>query len=244
MKEQKPFFPFGSQNLLILSEKNRITSVYPVVKVLVFCPECGTHAGDDDLFCENCGSALPKRKSPGSPEPLIPPPPSEHHQPLASPPPPPVLRQQTKPQSTIPPPPPPEPVSATTPPVIQTDPSSSLPRKSPGLAALGSFFLAGLGQTYNGQTGKGVAVFLGTLIGALLFFVPGVIVWVYGIADAFTVAKKMNEGKVPFRQHTWIQIISFVILACMIGYLVYSVLMLFVEMMIEEGLSGSMMMPY
>ena len=53
----------------------------------------------------------------------------------------------------------------------------------------------GLGQVYNGQAGKGFAVFLLTLMGLVMLVIPGLIVWLYGMYDAYSVAGKMNTGR-------------------------------------------------
>jgi hypothetical protein len=116
--------------------------------------------------------------------------------------------------------------------------------KSAGLAALGSFFFSGLGQVYNGQLRKGVAIFFGTITGVLLFVVPGIIIWIFGVADAWLTAKKMNEGKIPFQEHNWLQIIAFFIYSFIVGYLVYSLLIILVGTMIEGGGFSDMMRSY
>lgn len=60
----------------------------------------------------------------------------------------------------------------------------------PALAAVLSFAIAGLGQIYNGQIGKGL----------LIFFTGWLIVpWIIGIFDAYNTAKKINEGKISAR---------------------------------------------
>jgi TM2 domain-containing membrane protein YozV len=82
--------------------------------------------------------------------------------------------------------------------------------KSPGIAAILSFIFAGSGQIYNGDMVKGILVLLGTLIGALIFLVPGVIVWIYGIYDAYTTSKKMNEGTIPYRSPTLAHILLYI----------------------------------
>ena len=57
---------------------------------------------------------------------------------------------------------------------------------SPALAAILSFIVSGMGQIYNGQIGKGI----------LIFFTGWLIIpWIIGIFDAYSVAKKINEGK-------------------------------------------------
>jgi len=82
-----------------------------------------------------------------------------------------------------------------------------------------------------------VAVFLGTIVGVFLFLVPGIIIWLYGVIDAGVTAKKMNEGTIPFREHSWFQIIAFFVFSFIVGYLIYSVLMMIAAGMIEEGFS-------
>jgi len=104
-----------------------------------------------------------------------------------------------------------------------------------GLAALGSLLFSGLGQVYNGQLRKGVVIFFGTIAGVLLFVVPGITIWIFGVADAWLTAKKMNEGTIPFQEHSWLQIIAFFIYSFVVGYLVYSFLQLIVGTMIDEG---------
>jgi len=81
--------------------------------------------------------------------------------------------------------------STTTPAPAQTSsPDIPIEEKNPILAAIASLIVAGLGQVYNGSLKKGLLVFFGSLIGSMLFFVPGLIVLAYGIYDAYTTAKR------------------------------------------------------
>lgn len=73
--------------------------------------------------------------------------------------------------------------------------------KSPGLAAVLSFLIVGLGHIYNGQIGKGIVLIICYVISILLCFVligfilfP--ILWIYGIYDAYNTAKKINAGEI------------------------------------------------
>jgi TM2 domain-containing membrane protein YozV len=84
--------------------------------------------------------------------------------------------------------------------------------KSPWVATICSFFIPGLGQVYNGETAKGIAVFFGTLIGFFIYFIPGLLVWLFGLYDAYTTAKKMNAGEIPFRPTKTAHMILFFIL--------------------------------
>jgi TM2 domain-containing membrane protein YozV len=89
--------------------------------------------------------------------------------------------------------------------------------KNPLISLLLSFFFPGLGSVYNGETVKGVAIYIGTIIGMFLFIVPGVIVWMYGMYDAFTTAKKMNEGLIPYKEANTMVIIGFIVVILVIG---------------------------
>lgn len=69
--------------------------------------------------------------------------------------------------------------------------------KNPGLAAIASFFFAGLGQIYNGEIGKGVLLMIVQLVNVMLFFVvigfiTYPITWIYGMWDAYKTAEKIN----------------------------------------------------
>lgn len=72
--------------------------------------------------------------------------------------------------------------------------------KSPGLAAVLSFFLPGLGQIYNGQIAKGLffvvlAAVFGWLTVVVIGFLLYPILWVYGIYDAYKTAERINAGR-------------------------------------------------
>lgn len=67
--------------------------------------------------------------------------------------------------------------------------------KSAGLAAVLSVIWPGLGQIYNGEVGKGVAIMVVQVVNFILLFVligflTGFAVWVWAIYDAYTVAER------------------------------------------------------
>ena len=71
-------------------------------------------------------------------------------------------------------------------------------KKEPLLAAVGSFLFPGLGQVYNGEgMVKGLMYLIGTLIGLLIFILPGLAIWLYGIFNAYKVADNMKSGTIP-----------------------------------------------
>lgn len=71
--------------------------------------------------------------------------------------------------------------------------------KNPGLAAVLSFFITGLGQIYNGQIAKGIGLMVAGVISAglcvvVIGFILLPIVWIYGIYDAYKTAERINAS--------------------------------------------------
>lgn len=58
-------------------------------------------------------------------------------------------------------------------------------RTNHGIPALLSFFVPGLGQLVKGQVIKGVLIFIGFFAGLFAFIIPGIIVWIWQIIDAY-----------------------------------------------------------
>ena len=72
--------------------------------------------------------------------------------------------------------------------------------KNAGLAAILSFFYAGLGQIYNGQIGKGILFIVIQSINVFLIFagiglITYPIVWIWGMIDAHKTAEKINQSQ-------------------------------------------------
>lgn len=69
-------------------------------------------------------------------------------------------------------------------------------RKNPALAGILSFLIVGLGQIYNGQVAKGLAL-MGAVIalGVLTLCVGSLVVWVVAIVDAIKIAQKLEQGQ-------------------------------------------------
>lgn len=85
-------------------------------------------------------------------------------------------------------------------------------KKNPVFAAGLSLLFPGLGQVYNGETGKGILVLVGVLAGILVMLIPGVAVWIFGMYDAWATARWMNEGTIPFREVRLLTIALFMVL--------------------------------
>jgi TM2 domain-containing membrane protein YozV len=74
--------------------------------------------------------------------------------------------------------------------------------KNPGVAAVLSFFITGLGQIYNGQIAKGVLFIVIQAINVLLMyvligFITCPIFWIWGMVDAYRTAEKINARTNP-----------------------------------------------
>lgn len=71
--------------------------------------------------------------------------------------------------------------------------------KNPGVAAVLSFFICGLGQIYNGQIFKGIVVIICYAIAwALTFVLIGWLIvpvmWIWGMYDAYKNAERINKS--------------------------------------------------
>jgi TM2 domain-containing membrane protein YozV len=104
--------------------------------------------------------------------------------------------------------------------------------KNAGVALILSFFFTGSGQVYNGELGKGIGVLLGTIIGYMIFVIPGLLVFLYGLYDAYTTAQKMNKGEIPYKPTSMGAVIAFIV-----AEIVVALLFLFVVMAMIMGSS-------
>jgi len=68
-------------------------------------------------------------------------------------------------------------------------------KKDPALAAIFSFLCTGLGQVYIGKVWRGIGFFFLTVIGYCFWIIPGIILHVVFIWDAYDQAQKLNETK-------------------------------------------------
>ena len=105
------------------------------------------------------------------------------------------------------------------------DPPRPKEEKSPGMAAVLSFLFGGSGQVYNGDLAKGLAILLGQFFGTLFFIIPGIIIWVFAIYDAYSTSKRMNLGEIPFAKATQEDVIIYIV--ALIGVIIVTVLAIF-----------------
>ena len=55
---------------------------------------------------------------------------------------------------------------------------------NPGLAAVFSFFIPGLGQIYKEQIGRGIAFLIFTALGYAMMIIPGLCIHIWAVVDA------------------------------------------------------------
>ncbi|MBZ3935831.1 zinc ribbon domain-containing protein [Methanimicrococcus blatticola] len=91
--------------------------------------------------------------------------------------------------------------------------------KNTFFALILSFFIPGLGQVYNGRFWKGVGFMIAVPLGTLLLLIPGIIIWAWGMYDAYTESDRINKGELPYKEPTVWEIIGFLLLPILVGLL-------------------------
>jgi len=127
-------------------------------------------------------------------------------------------------------------MDGSTPPADFLGHQTSSPAKNATIAGFCSSFLPGLGQVYNGQTAKGFVIFLLGLAGLAFLLVPGLIVWLYAMYDAYSVAGKMNSGEIEFRETRTLHMVLFIVFAIV----VIVIAILIVLAMVMSSLMGQL----
>jgi len=82
--------------------------------------------------------------------------------------------------------------------------------KSPGVAAILSLLIPGLGQIYVGRVGRGLLIlfivmpltFVIASLTLIFVFLP-LIIWIWQIFDAYNLAKKYNDYLLSIGQPPW-----------------------------------------
>ncbi len=82
---------------------------------------------------------------------------------------------------------------------IEVDAKKRKLYKNPSISTILSFFFMGIGQIYNGQTGKGfifmIVYFISiALMAVVIGFFTTPILWIWGMVDANKTAKRINKN--------------------------------------------------
>lgn len=132
-------------------------------------------------------------------------------------------------------------MDGTSPPGFPGMPSFSGERKNSTIAGFCSSVLPGLGQVYNGETVKGFVLFILALLGLFFLLVPGFLVWLYAMYDAYAVAGKMNTIETEFRETRILHMVLFIVFAVIviIVVLLIVVMIVMVSLAAELGPTGA-----
>jgi TM2 domain-containing membrane protein YozV len=79
-------------------------------------------------------------------------------------------------------------------PVQMDQKTDRVQKKNPLIALILSLIITGVGQIYNGQVRKGVILLVVFFIVFVIFWPLALIVWLFGMYDAYTTAGKINNG--------------------------------------------------
>ncbi|WP_421908103.1 zinc-ribbon domain-containing protein [Methanolacinia petrolearia] len=108
-------------------------------------------------------------------------------------------------------------------------PSGEIQLKVPAVSLILSAFYPGLGQMYNGdKLSKGLLIFFGFAIGSLFFFIPGVLVWIFGMYDAYKKTGRIQKGEAEYsptkkKDIALIIFIPLIVLILILGITIYAV---------------------
>ena len=117
-------------------------------------------------------------------------------------------------------------------PVYASQPAAPTKIRNVSIAAILSVW-TGLGQAYNGQMRKGLGLFAVLIIFYEIsvgmwrmefFSVLALIVWVYGIYDAYAISTKLNNGALPYTEINAGQIVGFIIASVIIGFVLTAIM--------------------
>jgi len=74
---------------------------------------------------------------------------------------------------------------------------------------------------------KGLLYFIGVFIGSIIFVIPGLAIWIYGIYNAYKVAEKVNLGQIPYKDVTLGKCILYIVLLIVIELVIMFILIMF-----------------
>lgn len=108
-------------------------------------------------------------------------------------------------------------------------PLGEIQLKVPAISLILSAFYPGLGQIYNGdKLSKSLLIFFGFAIGMLFWFIPGILVWIFGMYDAWKKADLIQKGEAEYspvknRDLVLVIFIPLVVMLVMLALTVYAI---------------------
>jgi zinc-ribbon domain/PsbP len=188
------------------------------------CPNCGKLSDTGDETCPHCGTVFEK-KPPAPDFTFIP---SEQSPEQKFP----ATGETSRPSPAQKSPAPVE-ASRPSPAVVSSRPSRNI--RNPWIAVILSILFIGWGQWYSGRTWEGVRLVLYSIAAAIVFVVIAlvlsflkagllllvilgiyilvmVLIWGYGIVEAYTIADKINRGDLVFQKKSALFWVPFLII--------------------------------
>jgi uncharacterized protein with PQ loop repeat len=108
-------------------------------------------------------------------------------------------------------------------------PLGEIQLKVPAISLILSAFYPGLGQINNGdKLSKGLLIFFGFAIGSLFWLIPGILVWIFGMYDAWKKADLIQNGRAEYspvknRDLVLVIFIPLVVMLVMLSITVYAI---------------------
>jgi hypothetical protein len=169
-------------------DEERRRSAKAAASVAVNCIRCGTRVNETPdqsfSFCTECGADLPVRVSVAAPTSRTMPPAPTQQQAFTS-------------------------MSGAAVMNVQANGTATQRggRVEPGVAAMMSFFLPGVGQIVNGQVEKGILLLLGLYVASFLFSLPAfglpmLLARIVIAIDSYRIAQRKRKGQ-PVRSGEW-----------------------------------------
>lgn len=108
--------------------------------------------------------------------------------------------------------------------------------KNPVISVILTAFLPGLGQIYNGDSFiKGALIFVFFTIGILFLIIPGIIIWIIAMCEAYNTAKKINRGELKFRETDNRKIALYIILVIIVGICMIVFTLFMINLALSHG---------
>jgi TM2 domain-containing membrane protein YozV len=79
-------------------------------------------------------------------------------------------------------------------PVQTAHAAAQVQKKNPWISLILSLIITGVGQIYNGQIKKGIILLVAFIVVYLIFWPLALIIWIFGMYDAYSTAGKINNG--------------------------------------------------
>ncbi|WOF15772.1 zinc ribbon domain-containing protein [Methanoplanus sp. FWC-SCC4] len=107
--------------------------------------------------------------------------------------------------------------------------------KVPLVSVFLSALFPGFGQVYNGDSlFKGLLIFFGCVAGSFFFLIPGLVIWIYGMYDAYSVSEKMNKREIAYKETKNRDLVLMILIP-----LIFMLILMFISIYVALMIYGS-----